>query len=248
MRAPVQTSAGERGFDPQDPRIVAPRRLGALESVTARITMAVHLGLLRPGEMLPDNDTLAEAFGVGAATVRRGLVLLAEHGVLERVRGRGGGTRVTTTPAEPTTASLEHLRSSRGEAVALIDRRLVLEAGLVRLACERRDDAGLDALDALADEMATTTSWADFHRLDADFHQQVADAAQAPGARELYGEVLTSLYRFYLPYGIDHLHASNDEHRRLVDRLRHRDADGAQAVVDAHVGSLYESMFFAIDT
>ncbi len=73
-------------------------RLSALEAVRARIALAVDLGLLAPGERLPGNAQIAAALGVGEITVRRALVSLCADGVLERRRGRNGGTHVAENP------------------------------------------------------------------------------------------------------------------------------------------------------
>ncbi|WP_449340624.1 GntR family transcriptional regulator, partial [Streptomyces canarius] len=75
------------------------RRLTALDTVRARIGLAVDLGLLAPGERLPPTDRIAAALGVGEITVRRALSTLCQDGILERRRGRNGGTRVAERPA-----------------------------------------------------------------------------------------------------------------------------------------------------
>src|ERR1700704_2788848 len=74
------------------------RRLSALDTVRARIALAVDLGLLTPGERLPASDQIAQALDVGEITVRRALVSLCEDGLLERRRGRNGGTLVAEHP------------------------------------------------------------------------------------------------------------------------------------------------------
>lgn len=51
--------------------------------------MAVSLGLLKPGERLPDQEYVALALSVSPVTARRALTSLAEQGVV--VRRRGGG-------------------------------------------------------------------------------------------------------------------------------------------------------------
>src|SRR5689334_4871329 len=76
------------------PALTGIRRLSALDTVRARIALAIELGLLGPGERLPPNGEIARALGVGDITVRRALVSLCEDGVLVRRRGRNGGTHV----------------------------------------------------------------------------------------------------------------------------------------------------------
>jgi len=62
------------------PALTGIRRLSALDTVRARIALAVDLGLLTPGERLPTNSEIARALGVGEITVRRALVSLCDDG------------------------------------------------------------------------------------------------------------------------------------------------------------------------
>src|SRR4051794_29426989 len=110
------------------------RRLSALDAVRARIALAVDLGLLAPGERLPGTDRIAAALGVGEITARRALVSLCEDGVLERRRGRNGGTRVAARPAKGTVDATVAYRSDAAAVHRLIDHRLLLECGIAHLA------------------------------------------------------------------------------------------------------------------
>ena len=85
---------------PQRPALGGIRRLSALDTVRARIALAVDLGLLAPGERLPPTDQIAAALGVSEITARRALVSLCADGVLERRRGRSGGTLVAERPVK----------------------------------------------------------------------------------------------------------------------------------------------------
>lgn len=228
-------------FDPDDARIGAVRRLSALETVRARIGLAIDLGLLRPGQPLPRTDSIAEAFDVGIATVRRALSSLSADGVVVRVRGRAGGTYVADNPRHVALAS--ELETARADVVALIDQRLALECGLTHLAVDRLDAAVLPELDGLVDQMAEVGDWSEFHLLDVRFHRLVAHQANLPGAFGSYTEVTDALYRYYLPYPMKYLRASNLEHRELMDALAAGDRVRAHDVTVRHVDILRETMF-----
>ena len=60
--------------------------------------MAISLGLLKPGERLPDQEDVALGLSVSPITARRALASLAEQGVVVRRRGRAGGTFVADSP------------------------------------------------------------------------------------------------------------------------------------------------------
>lgn len=67
---------------------------GRAEQVARRLTDAIVLGLLMPGERLPSEADLARSFGVALVTAREGLGMLRGAGLVETRRGRGGGSFV----------------------------------------------------------------------------------------------------------------------------------------------------------
>ncbi|MGV0331003.1 GntR family transcriptional regulator [Corynebacterium macginleyi] len=54
-------------------------------------------GELRPGNVLPSERTLSEQFEASRITIRRALDILGAEGLIERRRGRGGGTFIKST-------------------------------------------------------------------------------------------------------------------------------------------------------
>ncbi|MDJ0338580.1 GntR family transcriptional regulator [Cryobacterium sp. PH31-O1] len=68
---------------------------GRAEQVAQRLTDAIILGVLSPRERLPSEPQLARHFGVALITVREGLVILRDTGLIETRRGREGGSFVS---------------------------------------------------------------------------------------------------------------------------------------------------------
>jgi GntR family transcriptional repressor for pyruvate dehydrogenase complex len=225
------------------PALTGIRRLSALDTVRARIALAVELGLLKPGERLPANAEIARALGVAEITVRRALESLVGDGLIERRRGRAGGTLVASDPPAARVREVGAYRESAAEVRELIDHRLVLEAGLVQVVAKRSPD--LPRLRTLVARMDTAAGWAEFHELDAQFHRTVA-APGPPAAVAQYEAVLAELYRFYLPYPLAKLRESNRDHARLVKALAAGDPDAAARVTRKHVRGLHETMFVGL--
>lgn len=73
---------------------------GRAEQVAQRLTDAIILGVLAPGERLPSEPELAKRFGVALITVREGLGVLRDSGLIETRRGREGGSFITASPAQ----------------------------------------------------------------------------------------------------------------------------------------------------
>jgi DNA-binding FadR family transcriptional regulator len=226
--------------------LVGIRRLTAIDTVRARIAMAVDLRLLSPGERLPPPSQIAEAMDVSEITVRRALTSLARDGVLERRRGRGGGTLVAAEPTLAAVAETDAYRGAATEVHDLIDRRMLLEVGVTHLAALSVTRARLAGLRRLVREMDRAGTWAQFHTADEQFHLAVAEATGLPGAAAQYRLVLRDLYRYYLPYPVDYLRESNCEHRELVDALAGRDVVRAVEVARRHVATLHDSMFVGL--
>jgi GntR family transcriptional repressor for pyruvate dehydrogenase complex len=216
------------------------RRLSALDTVRARIALAVELGLLSPGDRLPPNAEIARALGVGEITVRRALVSLCTDGVLERKRGRGGGTLVAAEPSKGRVQETADYVGAAAEVGELIDRRLVMECGLVHLAAAR--GSSVAPLHDLVDRMEAAPTWADFHALDASFHLAVAGVSGLPAALASYQELMDDLYGYFLPYPIEFLRGSNQDHANLVESLAAQDPVAAVAVTRRHVAQLHQTM------
>ncbi|GDY78869.1 hypothetical protein SAV31267_083540 [Streptomyces avermitilis] len=156
------------------------RRLSALEAVRARIALAVDLGLLSPGERLPGTAQIARALDVSEITARRALVSLCGDGVLERRRGRNGGTLVAAHPTPGTVLTTETYRTATDAVHRLIDHRLALECGIAHLASVRASGEDLSELQEIVEEMDRAPSWAEFHGCDERFHLRLAEATGVP--------------------------------------------------------------------
>lgn len=226
--------------------LAAIRRLSARETVRARIALAVEIGVLEPGERLPGSAEVAAAMGVSEGTVRRALTSLCESGVLHRRRGRTGGTFVAADPTRGAVESVSAYTRDAGTVRRLIDHRALLERGAAHLAASRRS-GGFDELHRLVAAMDRARTWAEFHECDARFHRELAARSGLEHAREEVAAVLAQLHQYFLPYRMDALRASNDEHRELVAALEAGDADRAADVAGRHVAALKTTMFIGAD-
>ena len=228
------------------PRITAIERLSAVDTVRARITMAVNLGLIMPGERLPGADEMAAAFGVSRASILRGLTALQTEGVVERRSGRYGGTFVRAGEHHDADVAVGSFTEDDPTVHSLIDERAILESGFAGIAASARTLEDLARLESLVDRMDTTESWAEFRNMDRDFHRIIAEAARVPLALELFSSINHQLDPYFLPYNMELLHNSNHEHRDILAALTHEDAQLASRLVFEHVRELHESMYVGL--
>ncbi|MET9834739.1 FCD domain-containing protein [Streptomyces sp. NPDC006385] len=226
--------------------LAAIRRTSAIDTVRARISLAVDLGLLAPGERLPNVPATAAALGVAEITVRRAFGALEREGVVERRPGRNGGTFIAAQPPRGAVAEAAAYHEDSDRVHRLIDERVVLEAGFAHLAANRIDDTALDHLDTAIRDMDTATTWADFHEADIRFHATIAHSAGLPSATALYEQVTGELYCYFLPYSMSYLRISNQQHEQIRSALGARDAALAARLLSAHVGELHRTMYVGL--
>ncbi|WP_026378582.1 FadR/GntR family transcriptional regulator [Agromyces italicus] len=125
---------------------------GRAEQVAQRLIDGIVLGVLDPGERLPSEPELARRFGVALITVREGLGILREAGLVETRRGRDGGSFVVHDDAEHRTLLTARLRGLA--QVELSDMAVyfgAILAGAAERAAERASDAEASRLAAWLD-------------------------------------------------------------------------------------------------
>ncbi|MCI0155553.1 GntR family transcriptional regulator [Leifsonia shinshuensis] len=128
---------------------------GRAEQVARRLTDAIVLGVLSPGERLPNEADLARRFGVALVTAREALGMLREAGLVETRRGRDGGSFVVHPGDADEPMLATRLRGlSQVELSDLTVYVTAIAAGCADRAAERTtpaDDARLAAWLAAAD-------------------------------------------------------------------------------------------------
>src|SRR5215208_7582455 len=85
----------------------------AVDCVVAGLRARILAGTLQPGTSLPPERELAGQLAVSRATLREGLSILTQMGLLSIQRGRGGGAVVTAPPATMVSSSIALLFQTR---------------------------------------------------------------------------------------------------------------------------------------
>jgi DNA-binding GntR family transcriptional regulator len=195
-------------------------------NLTAAILNRIDLGRLNPGDVIDEQDLVAE-FGVSRTPVREALLQLEAMGLIRR-NPRKGATVFRPT-LEEFLAILEVHAKLEGQAAGLAARRLsvggaeALEAAVA--ACEghaaARGDADPDG----------------YYQLNLRFHETVAVAAGNPFLTEMVktnARKLLAYYRARYRYA-GAIAASAAEHRRIAVLIVARDAVEAEALMQRHV-------------
>lgn len=198
----------------------------AYELIKARIIMCVF----RPGEVLSE-AAVSTAIGIGRTPVRQAFDRLMRDGLVEVLPRKG----IVVRPI------------SQDEVHDMVEVRLLNECFCARLAAERVEPAHLSALAtnvALGVEAAANRDVAELMALDREFHATISAAAGNP----VLAEILKSLHEkaqrvwFVSLRAPEHHRRVVEEHAAIVEALRSRDPDAAEAAVRAHIRSFADNL------
>jgi GntR family transcriptional regulator, transcriptional repressor for pyruvate dehydrogenase complex len=204
------------------------------EETVGRLGTAIRLGLLPPGSQLPPERELAGRLRISRSTLRHALTTLVQSGHLVALRGRTGGTFVAEAPP----LAKSGVEDALGEAArSVLDLRVAIESGATVLAVERAGEEDFARLDESVARMAQRPPWEEYRRADVRFHIGVSEAARSPrlvtAMTEVQGEMSELIGRIAHPDEV--LMRSNEQHRRVVELIRRRDAGRAVRLMREHL-------------
>ncbi|WP_369172510.1 FadR/GntR family transcriptional regulator [Streptomyces sp. R28] len=197
--------------------------------VRSRIALRVRLRSVRPGDRLPDAGVLAEELGISEITVRRALEGMCQDGLLDRRRGRAGGTFVAED--WDTVVALMH---DADEAASLDAFHLLLECGLVAHGSGEAPAEPLDGLRAMVEEMELADDPAHLAELEARFHLDLAEALGGSAIREFAADLLGRLCLLLPAPQPEAVREQNRCHAELLAELGRGATDPAVQAVKAH--------------
>ncbi|WP_034089379.1 FadR/GntR family transcriptional regulator [Streptacidiphilus albus] len=203
--------------------------LGGSDLVRSAIALQVRLGTLTPGQRLDDVGVLSERLGISEITVRRALEGMCQDGLLDRQRGRTGGTFVAQGWSGVVAALYDAELAAPLEAL-----QLLLECGLVALHCGEIRGGELDGLRALVEEIGRTADPELLPRLETRFHLDLAGALGGQPARERATDLVGRLCLLRPAGTTAQLLAGNLRHGELLDALETGRMDAAVGAVKAH--------------
>lgn len=188
------------------------------ELAASEIRERIFSGRLRPGTKV-DQEAIAADLGISKLPVREALITLDSEGLVRIIARRGAFVAPLT-------------RDDVRDHYQIFG----LVAGLAaeRAATNLTDDE-LDELDGLLTEMETSDSPEIQERLNEAFHRAINLAGRSrrlTSVLSLLGKSLPSrFYEFHTGWSA----TANEDHRRILDALRRRDAEAAGRALADHL-------------
>lgn len=194
------------------------------------LAQAIVTGKLPPKTPLSDRR-LAEQFGVSRTPVRDALHLLEASGLVER-RGRVGW--VVTQFGVEQVRDLYQLR------------RIMESAGLEDLATWSDEElAAFDRFRDLEVPSSPDDDLTEYLAADREMHRQLVMSSKNALLMQFYEVVDLQIdrIRHFVPRRDEfRIPQSFEEHLRILDALRKRDAEAATAAIHAHISAAEEAM------
>ena len=202
-------------------------RLTTSEAVARRLRAEIQRNVIHPGTRLRQGD-VASRFGVSTTPVREAFALLQADGLLRIDAHRGA---IVSRP------SMDDVRES-------FQIREALEGLAISSAIRNFDGERLRSMQALLDDMKTTTDIDRWIDLNHRFHLISYEPAAKPQLLALI-ETLRESAAVHI-----HLYASNHfpgaevagEHQAILDACRRQDAKAAKAAVRRHLRHTRDSL------
>ncbi|RZL96632.1 MAG: FadR family transcriptional regulator [Variovorax sp.] len=230
------------------------RGRGLAHSLVDDFGARIRDGALRPGDKLPTESEIMQAFGVSRTVVREALSKLQAGGLVETHHGVG------TFVLQPRSSGVGGVfRLDPGEiatsvdVLAVLELRISLETESAGLAATRRTEAQLLAMRTALDDFERNVAVAgDTVAPDFRFHLEIAQATGNPYFADIMSHLGTTIIprtRISAIRNLDrggaYLSRVNREHEEIYAAIARRDAESARAAMRIHLTNSRERLRMA---
>lgn len=217
------------------------------------LAQSIRDGVYRPGEKLPAERELAEAFGVSRPTVREAMIALEIFGVVEIRHGSGIYVIEPAGSAPAQTGGEEMNDDLNVGAFELIEARILIEGEMAAVAAAVVTDADVAILNDLIARMQTGDDEA-CDEADHAFHEHIARLTDNGALIDTVSNMWALRKQSRLAARImtraqgGGRTARVNEHKRIVKALAARDPAAARAAMRHHLEMVREYLLDATET
>lgn len=218
------------------------RSIRVSDQIINQIQAQIVESQLKEGQKLPNEQELAQQFGVSRASVREALSVLESKGVVER--HKNGGTFLCKYCLEKILAAIDIPHELDSELFEdLYEAREILEIRVTELACERADELDFMKIEKTIDMMQASIEKGDSGiKPDILFHQCIAMATKnqvIAGIVRSLGTMLEDMRVKTLAYP-GRLETCLEEHRAIYRAIRNHDQKQCSTLMKKHFGAVAE--------
>ncbi len=217
------------------------------------LAQSIRDGVYRPGEKLPAERELAEAFGVSRPTVREAMIALEIFGVVE-IRHGSGIYVIEPKGGQPAPVETEAADDDLNVgAFELIEARILIEGEMAAVAAAAVTDADIAALNDLIARMQTGDDQ-ECDDADHEFHEHIARLTDNGALIDTVSNMWALRKQSRLAARImtraqgGGRTARVNEHKRIVKALASRDAAASRAAMRHHLEMVREYLLDATET
>jgi len=201
-----------------------------------KIADQILAGQIKPGEQLPPEVSLAEQFGVHRSTVREGIRLLEETGMLRR---RSQKRLVVSVPdgARLAERSVQALVMRKVSIRSLYEANLALDPMFAKLAAQSITAPQIQRMRDNVEETRRTKDHDRLAELDAQFHLMLCEGTN----NEIFQVMRQPLHDLFMPMVSDLVQAIDTSdrmvvaHEEILTALENRDSDAAETWARRHL-------------
>src|SRR5210317_1507524 len=218
----MRKKAELKGFDPGPLQVLQERKsLG--QHVFDNLKQAIIRGNIKPGEWLVESH-IAQMLGISRTPVREAIHKLEREQLIER-QPRGGFTV---------------LGLDRDDIEETFGIRSVLEGYAARLAAVKHDAQELEQLENKINEFQNALNRKKMNLLPAintEFHDLLYSLSKSPKLINIINGLRDQIYRYRQMILKERKFAStsNLDHKKMLQYIRKRDAEGAERLVRIHI-------------
>jgi len=217
------------------------RRSTLHKQVAEKLQQLMISESLLPGHKLPSERALAERLDVSRTVIREAMRVLSAQGLLEVKPGSGTYIReLSLNDAAASIGLYLDMHQVQNHYKDLMEIRRTLEIEIVGLAAERASGEDIVALETAVEEIERNREDAEtFIRADLAFHECLAKATHNVLYSILLAPIADLQLKFRLAaYKHDQqatVEGALDYHRRILERVRDQDTEGARQVMQDHL-------------
>lgn len=211
--------------------------------IIEQISNLIARRIIKAGQRLPSERTLAERFDVGRGPVREALRRLEFFGIVRT--SPQSGTVVENLSEHVLIGLISNiLHADDMSPEMLIEVRGALEALSAKLAAERATSEQLNAIENAHRDMKEQASAGAF-TLEEDllFHLKIAEATNNNLLRSLIALMGPDVLHFshlHATYKNGRMHEAADEHEKILKVISERRSEEAESLMKSHISRSYE--------